>query len=84
MSTARMIAIDCPKCGHTLDACTGIGHENSPSPGDLTLCIKCAAYLQFDDDLKLVTFPEEQLLDLDDETRITLTRGRRLITQREK
>ena len=77
MTTIDLTAQGCPKCGYTLDACTGIDNDHAPKPEDLTLCINCAAYLQFDAELRMVVFPDEQLLDLDDETRLTLTAGRR-------
>ena len=76
MSSTKLAAQGCPKCGYTIDACSGIDHNNGPQPEDLTLCINCAAYLQFDDELRLVMFTDEQLLDLDDETRLLLTRAR--------
>lgn len=69
----------CPSCRHTLPLACGIDHEDEPKPGDLTLCIRCAAYLQFDDDLQLEIFPEVELLDLPDDTRLLLVRGRQAI-----
>lgn len=37
----------CPSCGTTLNASTGaLGAQ--PRPGDLSVCMSCAAFLQFD------------------------------------
>lgn len=66
----------CPVCDHQLPLAAGIDHNRAPKPGDVTLCIHCAAYLEFDADLNLKVFPDEQLLDLPDETRLLLTRAR--------
>jgi hypothetical protein len=44
----------CPKCGHTLDACTSAKFDGAqPRPGDATVCIGCGAVLSFTDDLSL-------------------------------
>lgn len=69
----------CPVCDHPLPVAAGINHNREPEPGDVTLCIWCAAYLQFNDDLSLKIFPLDELLDLPDETRLLLTRGRQAI-----
>ncbi len=79
MTTTKVAAQDCPKCGHMFDACSGIDHDHGPKPEDLTLCINCGAYLRFDTELRLLVFPEAQLLDLKDETRLLLARARNAI-----
>ena len=66
----------CPVCGTPLPLASAIQGDHEPKPGDLSLCIHCAAYLEMDDDLNLKVFPTEQLLELPDETRMLLTRAR--------
>ena len=41
----------CPACGNQLDACFGIQHNETPKPGDLTICAYCAEPLVFTRDL---------------------------------
>lgn len=35
----------CPNCGVTNDAASGLGHSDQPAPGDIAICIDCAAIL---------------------------------------
>lgn len=49
----------CPTCEHVLEAATGITTDDAPKPGDVTLCIYCAAILVFTDDLR-VRLPKEE------------------------
>lgn len=51
--TVFMQSDRCPVCGATLNAASGIEHEETPRPGDATVCVHCAAILLFDDDLRL-------------------------------
>ncbi len=54
-----MKASDCPTCGADLNAATAMSDpESSPSPGDLSLCIKCGELLVFDQDIKLALMSE--------------------------
>ncbi|MCP4900180.1 MAG: hypothetical protein GY906_24680 [bacterium] len=40
---------NCPHCKHHLDAATNLQSEERPAPGDMTVCINCAAILRFDE-----------------------------------
>lgn len=42
----------CPNCGESLDAASNISNENTPDPGDLSICL-CGHLLVFADDLTL-------------------------------
>lgn len=48
MSTTRHDAYECPKCGTSNDAATGLTTNNGPQPGDLSLCAYCAWPSVFD------------------------------------
>jgi hypothetical protein len=37
----------CPECGKLLDGATGAGHNRRPVPGDLSVCVQCAAFLEY-------------------------------------
>lgn len=54
-------ATECPKCGKVMDRATGVGHDRRPKPGDLTICIGCAAVLIFQIDLGLKEVDEVYL-----------------------
>ena len=46
----------CPTCDSRLDGATQIeGKAVAPCSGDVSICIYCMEYLEFDDDIKLVT-----------------------------
>lgn len=58
----------CPKCGCLINASTGIEDENQmPSKGDISICIKCASILEFDENLKLKLCPQETINGVDEE-----------------
>jgi len=67
MITTRLKPSMCPACGHELDAATSVFDKVRPTPGDVTVCINCAALLQFTDDLsfKLANTHELTLTVLD-------------------
>lgn len=44
----------CPNCNRLMDRATGVSDQNAvPKPGDLTLCISCAAISRYGDQLQL-------------------------------
>ena len=43
----------CPACGYKTDAAACVGEDASPSPGDLSICANCCAWLVFDAALQL-------------------------------
>lgn len=48
----RLNPNSCPKCNHKLDAAAAVPDAAQyPRPGDLTICINCAAILFFDAEL---------------------------------
>lgn len=49
----RIRSQPCPKCGHWLEAAANMTGGGAPGPGDLTLCINCAAILRFLPELDL-------------------------------
>ncbi|RWZ87229.1 MAG: hypothetical protein EO766_11935 [Hydrotalea sp. AMD] len=50
----------CPHCGYELTAASSTnGHV--PSPGDLSICIKCYTFLQFDENLKHQLISDEDI-----------------------
>jgi len=47
----------CPSCGKLLDGATGIDTNNLPAPGDVSVCIYCAAVLRFNARRTVELFP---------------------------
>ena len=45
----------CPNCGHKLRRASGINTEGPPTPGDITICIKCGKILEFQPDMTTAT-----------------------------
>jgi len=74
--TTRMPATSCPSCGYPLDAASDIQGDATPSPGDLSMCIRCTSFLTFKDDLTLRLMTLEEIAELPDDTRNLLTRMR--------
>lgn len=54
----------CPHCGYLLDQATAAYGDHTPSPGDWSICIRCAAILRFDADLKYEAVTEAELAKL--------------------
>lgn len=81
MNDPRHIESNCPQCNYFMDASTSIdGDEDiKPSPGDISLCIKCGAMLDFDDDMKLQFLSQEKFEELDENTRSQIVSARAAI-----
>jgi len=55
----------CPSCGNKVDAVTSVGPKGGKSyPGAITICLKCGEVMKFDENLKLVMFPLNELVKL--------------------
>lgn len=62
----------CPKCKSFLDSSTHIDGDERPSPHDVSICFKCATYLEFDDDLTLIRLSTERFNELEIYTQVKL------------
>lgn len=66
MTTTRTPVSLCPSCGKTLDAMTPAGNEDfRPGPGDVTVCLGCAAVLIVNHDLTVRPPTPVELNDLE-------------------
>jgi hypothetical protein len=55
----------CPSCGQPLNAAVAPDTpEARPQPGDLSMCLCCAAFVFFNDDMTLRAATDEELDDL--------------------
>lgn len=55
----------CPACGAEMGEVTSVYNDAAPAPGDMAVCIYCAAVLVFEEDLAAhpITAEEEEGLD---------------------
>lgn len=67
METTRTPETQCPSCQCSIDAATALTEDVTPSPGDFTVCIQCAAILRFDRELHLKETVYHELKELDTE-----------------
>lgn len=75
----RLKADKCPNCGYKLDAATSATGAGDPSPGDLTVCVRCAAVLVFTSEMAHRKFSEEETQGLDPETRALVVKAQQAI-----
>jgi hypothetical protein len=69
----RMLEATCPHCGSLFDTATGMTRNHSLKPGDVTICIECASWMVFTDELGLRPFTAQEIAALDFETHKLLT-----------
>lgn len=55
----------CPHCKAYLDCASNIESETlRPKPGDVSICIKCGTFLEFDENLTLIYLSDEHFKQL--------------------
>lgn len=72
---ARFRLTYCPICSHKIDAATAVnktGEYATPTAGDVTVCIRCANWLIFRDDLSMRPITQEERRELTLEVRAAL------------
>ena len=71
-----LVEYQCPRCGRRIDEATEArGEEVRPLPGDLALCIGCAAPLQFRVAMPPRWLTYEEVRDLPKEQRAQLVQA---------
>lgn len=70
----------CPCCGKEMDCASPVdGVQSKPVEGDLSVCINCAAVLQFDDKLMLKELTAEDRQSLPPVSQIELNAAVRAV-----
>lgn len=70
----------CPKCRLLCDAVSDPeGSDSKPQQGDISICFKCAAILEFDKNLKLKVCSEDKINKLDNEILVQIVKIRSYI-----
>ena len=62
--TTKIPATICPSCGWKNDAATHPTEDVAPTPGDLSVCLRCQEIMRFDDGLQLVKPTGQELNDM--------------------
>lgn len=66
----------CPKCDEPITGASSVFEkEVAPVPGDVSICAHCTTLLTFNDDLTSRILTPDEFLELDDDTRLELTRA---------
>lgn len=79
MSSTPMGKDFCPNCHSECDTATAaVEEEVVPVPGDVSICLYCGEFLQFSDDMALVSLSDEEWQELDDNTQYVLLNARRI------
>ena len=79
----RMPTSHCPNCGKKIDAASGVEDEHAiPEPGDVSICIKCGTFLEFNEDLTVKEATTNTLREVPDEAMAQLLHIRRVIEAR--
>lgn len=58
----------CPVCYRVHDRATGLLEDATPSPGDLSICVRCGAILEYNEDLHLGCVDQKKLQQLEQES----------------
>ena len=53
-----------------MDRASGVDTQSSPSPGDITLCIRCGHVMAFDEGLRFRQLNDEEIKDVAGDPRI--------------
>lgn len=76
MKTFDISEARCPSCRHAVNSASNM-HGKRPLPGDITVCVRCAAVSQFDVKMRLNPVTQKQLDQLPPEHRKELWRMRK-------
>ena len=73
--------IRCPQCSYEMTDASGVGHNERPSPGDWTVCIRCAAVLRFTEEIGVREASGKELAELDPESALAIAQAVHAIRQ---
>lgn len=55
---------ECPYCGKVNDLASSFKGKEKPEPGDISICIKCAGILVFDEELRIRRPTDSELINI--------------------
>jgi hypothetical protein len=68
----------CPGCNALIDHATSFDN-NTPNPGDITICFYCAEILYFSEDMSVDILPDVLLNEMDEKTRAYISQVQKAI-----
>ena len=73
----------CPTCNYKLDCATAVEENHvAPNPHDVSICLNCAEWLEYSDDMALIIMPISTKQSLSQENLITLSNATIFIKKR--
>ncbi len=74
---------NCPNCGHKFDCDSSLftPGDPKPSPGDITVCIRCGEFMRFDQQMHRVPLTVDEFVELSADIRGQLNRIREVILE---
>lgn len=67
----------CPHCGYFCDAASPLGHRDSATPGDISMCLSCGNLNVFTQDMGLRKALVEDIVNLSNEAWETVKKAAR-------
>ena len=64
MKTTRHKLTPCLNCGKELDAASGLEHDSTPSPGDMTVCLYCHHVMVYESELTLRNPTDAEVVEI--------------------
>jgi hypothetical protein len=75
MQSTDLPADRCPLCGAVIDAASCLQDDAHPTPGDLTICLRCQGLLIFTEDMHHRVLTNREYLALPADQRALLARA---------
>ena len=69
----------CPACHTVMNGAAGVTTDESPSPGDITICIECGSILKFGPDFQLELTTDDEVAGLDKDLREAVREAQTMI-----
>lgn len=62
--TTEMQEDHCLNCGHRTNAATDFLHGTKPKPNDISICLECGHVMAFNDQMRLRSLTEEEIIEI--------------------
>jgi hypothetical protein len=54
----------CTACGYVMDRCRSVGSDALPSPGSISVCLRCGHLMAFGHDLRLRNLTDAEIKEI--------------------
>jgi hypothetical protein len=79
---SRIPPSTCTGCGHALTASSGVGNDDVPDPGSVSICVYCGKMTVFDENLMLREPTEAERKEILEEPCVQAARRAVVMTRR--